>query len=105
MEEKFKILSNQIRCLKCGDEPFSRHRHHCATCKCGAVSCDGGMEYLRRVGLEYIDLSIVVDELVYETCLSALDWADETGRNNLGRLCAIFIALRNIGFLDGNGNE
>lgn len=44
------ILSNQVRCTKCGDEPFSAHRHHYNPCKCGAVAVDGGMSYLRRVG-------------------------------------------------------
>ena len=93
------ILSNQIKCLNCGDEPFSTHRHHMSHCECGAVAADGGMEYLRRVGSGYIDLSVTIDELTFEMCMSALEWCDDTKRNNLGRVCAIFRALRDSGYL------
>ena len=44
------ILSNQVRCKKCGDTPWSGHRHDFRRCKCGAIAVDGGMDYLRRVG-------------------------------------------------------
>lgn len=43
-----KILNNTIRCKKCGDVITSTHVHHFITCTCGAVSADGGKEYLRR---------------------------------------------------------
>jgi len=91
------ILSNQIKCLSCGDEIYSAYRHDYKKCECGAVGVDGGMSYLRRIGSNYIDQSIMIDELTYEMCLGALQWCDETERNNLGRLCAIFRALRDCG--------
>ena len=56
-----KILSNQVLCRLCGDAPYSAGRHSYLSCKCGKVSVDGGMEYLRRVyddDADYIDISI-----------------------------------------------
>jgi len=45
-----KIIDrNSAKCLTCGGEPVSRHRHDFATCECGAVAVDGGHDYLRRV--------------------------------------------------------
>ena len=97
------ILSNQVKCLNCGDEPFSAYRHDFKSCKCGRVSVDGGQDYLRRSykdNAEYIDLSIQVDELTVEMCMSALEWCEDTGRNDFGKVCAIFRALRDTGYLD-----
>lgn len=45
-----RILINKIKCKKCGDEIQSKHTHDFVTCKCGACSVDGGLDYLRRVG-------------------------------------------------------
>jgi hypothetical protein len=39
---------NAALCLKCGDTPRSKNRHDSATCRCGAVTVDGGSWYLRR---------------------------------------------------------
>lgn len=44
------ILVNKIRCNKCGDVIESTHHYDFKTCKCGAVSVDGGKDILRRVG-------------------------------------------------------
>lgn len=41
---------NRIKCAKCNTICTSRHRHDFVTCKCGAVSCDGGQDYCRYVG-------------------------------------------------------
>lgn len=57
-----RIVRNSIRCLKCGDEVESKHRHDFAFCKCGAVAADGGKDYLRRVG----DLSAYEDTSLME---------------------------------------
>ena len=46
----YKIIRNSGKCLKCGDEIESKHRHDFVECKCGAIAVDGGKEYLRRVG-------------------------------------------------------
>lgn len=95
-----KILSNQIKCLKCGDEPFSAHRHDFKYCKCGAVAVDGGMAYLKRSGnlSDYEEMSITIEDEVFKGCMEALEWCDKTGRNNLGRICALFRVIRDKKF-------
>ena len=45
-----KIITNKIRCRKCGDVIENKYTHDFRFCKCGAVAVDGGKEYLRRVG-------------------------------------------------------
>ena len=57
------IIRNSIRCKKCGTELVSESVHDFKTCSCGAVSVDGGLEYLRRVGNreDYEETSIVND--------------------------------------------
>lgn len=45
-----KIITNKIRCKKCGAVIESAHRHDFKFCKCGAVAVDGGKDYLRRCG-------------------------------------------------------
>ncbi len=44
------IKVNAIRCRACGSRIESTSRHDFRTCPCGAVSVDGGVDYLRRVG-------------------------------------------------------
>ena len=95
-----KILSNRVKCLSCEDIIYSAHRHDYVKCSCGNVAVDGGMSYLRRVGFNYKELSVMISEEVYEACMDALEWCDNTGRNNLGRVCAMFRALKDIGYLD-----
>jgi len=58
-----KVITNKIKCKKCGDVIESVHRHDFKFCKCGAVAVDGGHDYLRRCGdLDgYEDLSISED--------------------------------------------
>lgn len=91
------ILQNQIRCNKCGDEPFSKHRHDYVKCKCGAVAVDGGMDYLRRAyetDATYTELSYSLDDEILKDCMDAVEWARQTGRNELGTVCAVIRALR-----------
>jgi hypothetical protein len=42
------IVRNSAKCLACGDEIESKHRHDYVTCSCGAISVDGGTAYLKR---------------------------------------------------------
>ena len=44
------IESNKVKCRRCGDVIESKHVHDFVTCRCGAVSVDGGHDYLRRAG-------------------------------------------------------
>lgn len=55
-----KILLNKIRCKRCGDEIESTTVHDFKTCRCGAVSVDGGPCYLRRLGYpeDFEELSV-----------------------------------------------
>ena len=59
------IIKNQVKCNHCGDIIESRHRHDFRTCSCGAVSVDGGRDYLRRCYKaegDYEELSITTEE-------------------------------------------
>ena len=74
------------------------HRHDFVSCKCHAVSVDGGMSYLRRVGTNYIEQSIVLDDDLVEAMTKQADWAKDTGRNSLGYVCAIIRVIRDEGY-------
>jgi hypothetical protein len=45
-----RIIHNRAKCLKCGDVVESRSHWDFVTCSCGALSVDGGHDYLRRCG-------------------------------------------------------
>lgn len=95
------IVSNQARCKKCGDTPFSMSRHHYQPCKCGSIAVDGGMDYIRRTYTDINDieeLSIIMPKEVIYNLLEAIAWAEETGRNKHGMLFAILRALRDAGY-------
>ena len=93
------ILSNQVRCNECGDEPFSRSVHHYNSCNCGNIAVDGGTDYLRRVGNihNYTDMSIEIPNEAGKAAMEAIQWAKDNGRNNYGILCAVARALRDNG--------
>lgn len=59
-----KIITNKIKCRKCGDVIESVFTHDLKRCKCGAVEIDGGKEYLRRSAKsidDFIELSTVIN--------------------------------------------
>ena len=98
------IVQNQVRCNKCGDEPYSASGHDFKYCKCGNIAVDGGMNYLRRVGhgitdRSYTELSLDLPKEAIESCKEAVKWAEETGRNELGTALAVIRALRKHGLL------
>jgi len=95
------IASNQIRCLKCKDEPFSAFRHDMKWCVCGAVAVDGGQAYLKRSGNpeDYEDMSIIVtQDQVYQLTM-AVKWGHDNGRNEIGIALAVLRAVRDSGLL------
>ena len=97
------ILSNQAYCLKCNDGPYSAHVHDFQYCKCGAMAVDGGMEYLRRLGSHYRDVSIVISDEDGKALLEAI--ADPS-KNDLGKLCNVSRVLRDrMGINIGEYNE
>ena len=92
------ILSNQVKCNKCGEAPWSSNRHDFVQCACiteaERVCVDGGMDYLRRVhgpDSDYEDISIVIAEEHVEGLRDALS---DPERNELGKLCNVVRYLR-----------
>ena len=59
------ILSNKVKCLKCGDIIESKHCHDFVFCSCGNIAVDGGTFYLKRAGKGIDDESY--EELSVET--------------------------------------
>lgn len=59
MEKKGEIISNKIKCKKCGDIIESKSTNDYKKCSCGTVAVDGGKDYLKRIGNEedYEDIS------------------------------------------------
>lgn len=53
------IVRNSARCMKCGIEVVSTHRHDFRRCQCGQTAVDGGSSYLRRLGSDFEDTSII----------------------------------------------
>jgi hypothetical protein len=41
-------LRNTVTCYECGETITSLTRHDFQTCKCGAISVDGGFDYVKR---------------------------------------------------------
>lgn len=58
-----KIIENKIACRKCGEIIESTSVHDFRSCACGAVSVDGGKDYLRRIGspTDMIEMSYTVE--------------------------------------------
>ena len=46
---KLNIKTNKIKCLNCLEIIESKSVHDYVSCKCGKVSVDGGLEYLKRI--------------------------------------------------------
>jgi DNA-directed RNA polymerase subunit N (RpoN/RPB10) len=93
------IIQNAVNCLSCGDLIVSKHRHDFVTCTCGAVSVDGGQEYLRRVGdfANAVDLSWSLPDELYRACADAVEEAKKTNRNKFGIANAVMRKLREAG--------
>lgn len=98
------IVQNAVICNKCDDFIFSKTRHDFVSCKCGAISVDGGQEYLRRVGdvyaktedgrPVYTDMSWELPDELYRACAIAVKEAEDTGRNHIGMANAVLRKLR-----------
>lgn len=57
MEKKEEIISNKIKCKKCGNIIESKSTNDYKRCFCGIAAVDGGKDYLKRIGNE--ELSII----------------------------------------------
>ncbi len=97
--KKMKIISNQVRCKKCGDTPYSSNRHDFRYCECKSIAVDGGNEYLKRVGdfrvMEEMSIEIPSDAEV--AIREAVKWGHDNNRNDLGISYAVLRALRDNG--------
>lgn len=54
------VWMNQAKCKKCNDVIVSANRHDYATCKCGAISVDGGSWYCKRVAADLNDIEDMI---------------------------------------------
>ena len=101
------IIQNAATCLGCGDFIVSKHRHDFVTCTCGAISVDGGQEYLRRVG----DFTNAIDHLwalpdeLYRQCADAVEEAIDTNRNKYGIANAVMRRLRSAARIVAEGEQ
>ena len=60
-----KIIKNQAMCKTCGDIIESKTSHDFVTCSCGALSVDGGKDYIWRSvtpGHKWLEMSIEGEE-------------------------------------------
>jgi hypoxanthine phosphoribosyltransferase len=64
LEKVVKIVTNKIKCRKCGNVIESKNKNDFKRCKCGAVAVYGGHDYLKRNGnaTKYVELSKIVKE-------------------------------------------
>ena len=101
------IIENVVTCMACGDRIVSKHRHDFVTCTCGAISVDGGQEYLRRVGDfgNALDHSWSLPDDVYKACAQAAQDAADTGRNNYGIANAVMRKLREYECIVAEGEQ
>ena len=101
------IVQNAVLCLSCGDKIVSKHRHDFVTCTCGAVSVDGGQEYLRRVGDfgNAMDISWSLPDDVYKECAEAVQNSMDTGRNKFGIANAVMRTLREREHIVAEGEQ
>lgn len=49
-----RYIKNSAKCLICKQTIESKQRHDFVTCKCGNLSVDGGMYYLKR-SIKHLD--------------------------------------------------
>lgn len=54
MEKKEEIISNKIKCKKCGDIIESKSTNDYKKCSCGTVAVDGGKDYLKELAMKKI---------------------------------------------------
>lgn len=104
-----KIVVNKIRCKKCGDIIESKSVHDFVTCKCGAVSVDGGHNYIRRCGNleDFEDLS-EYEESVADAIRAFCEensnaysiYEGYSGRNMFGRKCLGAVIREGYSYLD-----
>ena len=54
MEKKEEIISNKIKCKKCGNIIESKSTNDYKRCSCRTVAIDGGKDYLKKLVMKKI---------------------------------------------------
>ena len=99
---QMNIIQNEAQCRKCGDIIWSGNRHDFKSCKCGAISVDGGMEYIRRVGdpADIIERSLHMKLGHLKNVVEQVGEMRESGRNSIGIALGVIRSLRDDNLLD-----
>lgn len=97
-----RIIQNEAQCKKCNDIIWSGNRLDYTTCSCGAISVDGGMDYIRRRGnpedMDERSMSMESTDLAY--AVEAVKEMRESGRTDLGMVLGVIRSLRDSALLD-----
>jgi hypothetical protein len=96
------IIQNEAECRKCNDIVWSGHVHDFKSCSCGAISVDGGMDYIHRCGDpdDVIERSMSMEPTHLAEAVKAVETMRRTGRNDLGIALGVIRSLRNNSLLD-----
>lgn len=83
-----QIVLNKVKCLECGEELISYHRHDYRTCNCpNHTSIDGGLDYLRYGGvdMEKVRPMVVYLDDDFDTVREAFHWGTygKSGKDEL----------------------
>ena len=98
------IIQNSVKCLLCEEVIWSANQHDFVTCKCGNISVDGGLAYLRRMGRgvsdrTYMDLSMTMkDEHVFDM-REKVRKAIKFNKNNFGIALTVIRSLVDNGYI------
>lgn len=68
------LVSNKIKCNKCGDVIESEYTHDFKYCKCESCAVDGGLDYARRLGTDFTDLSVYSEDISFNELRTTLKW-------------------------------
>jgi hypothetical protein len=93
-----QLLINSIICNNCFEKITSRYRHDYQTCKCGSVSIDGGLEYRKFNGTDFIDAAIYNTDL-HEKIRLSFKWGSfgKDGNESLKYIKLCDMSLSHIG--------
>lgn len=61
-----KVVRNRARCKRCNDIIESKHKYDFVSCRCKAISLDGGTEYQRYIGSRE-DFDFSLSEYIFES--------------------------------------
>lgn len=84
MTDEKRCIRSQYKCGHCGDIVASFHRHDFRTCRCGALSVDGGLDYTRIV----LGKSATFEDAKF-CSIVVPDCNDDDAKLILGVLCAL----------------